>query len=626
MQIPLTMSANIAMSSNRVTGLAAAVANGQAVRYEQMFVAGANMLVDSSFEGINVTSNWLPIDATFSASTDVDPRYGLSKTGKLTATGSSQAYVGTNYYTQGIKVGNEYAMSAWARGDGSTTNNWYVQINWYTAASAYIGSNSSTPQALTTTFARSYVVGTAPATAAKAIVYILFSTNTAGKIMYIDGVQLEEGSMPTGYAPKPDEILPETIGSTEIEALSVTSAKIAANAIIAGKINAGAVTAGTIAADAVTSNEILANTITAGDIAANTITAAEIAADAITTSELAADSVTATEIDVATLSAISADLGTITAGTITGAIFQTATSDPRVRMDSTGLFATDASANKVVYLTTSGLDILSSASSTPPDERKIQWKSGSTAITELASYFESNVSYGSFRQFPVTAASDFLINIISTETSSTKLAYLKLESDDTRGFYNLISEGGNASYITTINAYADNTSAYIQVKAGTTFKKLLDASNVSDWAFANDLPWRIDIDPKNQATTHTNFNTLGSVAGNNDHHFGYLISSGAQNALVTFTPVLAAGTWSIYFDTITFTDRGIFTISIDGVSAGTVDTYAAGAATYNVRKSITGISVATTGKKAVEFKMATKNGSSSSYVGLLTAITFIRTA
>lgn len=53
----------------------------------------------------------------------------------------------------------------------------------------------------------------------------------------------------------------------------------------------------------------------------------------ITTDNLAADSITANEVNINTLSAISADLGSITAGTITGAVIQTASSGYRIKLN-----------------------------------------------------------------------------------------------------------------------------------------------------------------------------------------------------------------------------------------------------------------------------------------------------
>jgi hypothetical protein len=63
------------------------------------------------------------------------------------------------------------------------------------------------------------------------------------------------------------------------------------------------------------------------------ITADNIAASTITANEIATNTITANKMSVSTLSAISADLGTITAGTVTGAIIQTATSGYRIKLN-----------------------------------------------------------------------------------------------------------------------------------------------------------------------------------------------------------------------------------------------------------------------------------------------------
>ena len=99
---------------------------------------------------------------------------------------------------------------------------------------------------------------------------------------------------------------------------------------------------------------ITANTITATQINADTITATEIAANTITSTELAADSVTATEIDVANLSAVSADLGTVTAGTITGGTIRTSSSNPKLQLDSNGLYAYKADGTNTAFIGNDG--------------------------------------------------------------------------------------------------------------------------------------------------------------------------------------------------------------------------------------------------------------------------------
>ncbi|WP_157039449.1 host specificity factor TipJ family phage tail protein [Aquincola tertiaricarbonis] len=69
--------------------------------------------------------------------------------------------------------------------------------------------------------------------------------------VYWDDVQLEEGVFVTAYAPRPDEILPGSIGATEIANDAITTPKLAAESIVAGKLAAGAVVAGKISAGAI---------------------------------------------------------------------------------------------------------------------------------------------------------------------------------------------------------------------------------------------------------------------------------------------------------------------------------------------------------------------------------------
>jgi phage-related protein len=92
------------------------------------------------------------------------------------------------------------------------------------------------------------------------------------------------------------------------------------------------------------------------NIGPNSISTGSIQASAITTSTLAANAVTAAKISVSQLSAIAADLGSITAGTITGAILQTATSGQRVVIDSSnGFRAFNSGGTAQTQIWTSGL-------------------------------------------------------------------------------------------------------------------------------------------------------------------------------------------------------------------------------------------------------------------------------
>lgn len=106
---------------------------------------------------------------------------------------------------------------------------------------------------------------------------------------------------------------------------------------------------------------------------------------------------------------------------------------------------------------------------------------------------------------------------------------------------------------------------------------------------------------------------------------GYRRTDGTINAYIEFPVLLSPGTWTITFLTTTDTDRGIYTVTLDGTSVGTVDGYAA-SNNHNVELSITGISVATGGRKLLRLTMATKNASSSAYYGYLSILVCKRTA
>lgn len=98
----------------------------------------------------------------------------------------------------------------------------------------------------------------------------------------------------------------------------------------------------------------------------------------------------------------------------------------------------------------------------------------------------------------------------------------------------------------------------------------------------------------------------------------------AQNDYLEYDVLLGAGTWTMDLYHNTATSRGIYTVTIDGVSAGTIDGYAASGT--NARSSITAIAVTVSGVKRVRLQMATKNASSSNYVGNVSAMTWTRTA
>lgn len=94
---------------------------------------------------------------------------------------------------------------------------------------------------------------------------------------------------------------------------------------------------------------------------------------------------------------------------------------------------------------------------------------------------------------------------------------------------------------------------------------------------------------------------------------------------VSYKVFLAKGTYSISLISIKSTGNPIIDILIDGVSQGTVDTYAA-AGVYNQKDTITGVTIATAGIKIITLLVNGKNAASSGYSAYLQALSLWRTA
>ena len=143
-----------------------------------------------------------------------------------------------------------------------------------------------------------------------------------------------------------------------------------------------------------------------------------------------------------------------------------------------------------------------------------------------------------------------------------------------------------------------------------------------EWGIALD-PWLVYVLPVFAAKAHTNWNTI--TQSSLSQLGGYLSSSAAQNDQITWDIVLSPGTWTVWLHHFTNTDAGIYSIQLDSVEVGTIDGYA-NPAVENVLSSVTGISVATGGKIELKLRMATKNGASSAYRGVIRMIVLQRTA
>lgn len=92
-----------------------------------------------------------------------------------------------------------------------------------------------------------------------------------------------------------------------------------------------------------------------------------------------------------------------------------------------------------------------------------------------------------------------------------------------------------------------------------------------------------------------------------------LYSSGAQNATRYWDVDMAAGPWDLDVMYSMAVNRGIISVQVDGITQATVDTYSS-STVFGVR-SIVRLNIPFSGTHRIAFTMATKNASSSSYVG-----------
>ena len=151
------------------------------------------------------------------------------------------------------------------------------------------------------------------------------------------------------------------------------------------------------------------------------------------------------------------------------------------------------------------------------------------------------------------------------------------------------------------------------------------AATAPSWLSRDDAyPWLIHINPLDAAHSNTNFST-NSSAESNSYIGRDIAASGAQNAERAWYVVLAQGTWAITVIHTKDLDHGIYSVQIDTVEVGTVDGYN-GSAQTNQYGTVAGVTVASTGKKELKLKLATKNASSASYGADLQHVTLLRTA
>lgn len=134
----------------------------------------------------------------------------------------------------------------------------------------------------------------------------------------------------------------------------------------------------------------------------------------------------------------------------------------------------------------------------------------------------------------------------------------------------------------------------------------------------------ITITPWAAETTNTGFVTPAAI---NTGYIGgaHRISSGSQNDQLTYTIDVPSGTYTITMVHQKDLNRGIYTIKINGASAGTIDGY--NAVSLGSVDSLTGVVIAAPlTLTTLQVIMATKNGSSSNYYAVFGYLSLHRTA
>lgn len=141
---------------------------------------------------------------------------------------------------------------------------------------------------------------------------------------------------------------------------------------------------------------------------------------------------------------------------------------------------------------------------------------------------------------------------------------------------------------------------------------------------AEQLPWRVEIDPFPTAHAQTSWDTIG--VNTSALNTAYKDGPTAIGASIEWDVVLAPGTWTYEQSHVTFTSRGIYTVRLDGEALGTIDAYSA-TLTQNVRTSLAGLVVSGLARKRrLQLIVLSKNASSTDYAKDLNAVELRRTA
>lgn len=262
-------------------------------------LGGGNAFSDSSFSQPTTavsSTNWGGENATYVHSNEA-ARFG-TQSAKVTTAGTANTGINANTTAKYIPVqaGQPYTLSAYVKPGTATGGSPRVVLAFYDAAlTSLSGSNVTvigTTLAAGQDWQRIVATGTAPATATSLRCYIrvIGPGIAVGDTYYIDGVQLENSSVASAYAPRPDEILPDTITGPEIQAGAITTAKMTANTINGNVIQALTLDAGKITSKTVDTLQLKAGAVDATIIKSGSIQTSHLTVDLFNSANLVQNS------------------------------------------------------------------------------------------------------------------------------------------------------------------------------------------------------------------------------------------------------------------------------------------------------------------------------------------------
>lgn len=269
----------------------------------------------------------------------------------------------------------------------------------------------------------------------------------------------------------------------------------------------------------------------------------------------------------------------------------------------------------------------------PVAGKYLRWKTDLTALEnaafadasliELSALMTSAATKSTLAEILTALGLDVDLATLSLPANTTVSAFIKTLLDDA-DISAALTTLGVSTFIKTLLDDADASAALSTLGVSTFIKTLLDDVDAATARATLGVtePWMIDINVFNAPGAQTNWSNYV----NNTNYFGegYLLSTGAQNALISWPVVLSAGTWQLNIVYSKDTDKGIISVQIDGVEKGTIDGYAGSATPNQIDTSVS--FAATAGKHTLMLKMPSKNGSSSSYYGMIQHVRLIRTA